>query len=79
MAVPLVLVVLPLGLLFLLSGLIINAIQVRPNPQLDWWRNLFFFCSSLVYLRRSDAAVGARFGFFFFLFSVCANHFVDCL
>ena len=42
MAVPLVLVVLPLGLLFLLSGLIINAIQVRPNPQLDWWRNLFF-------------------------------------
>jgi lysophosphatidic acid acyltransferase/lysophosphatidylinositol acyltransferase len=28
MVIPLVLVVLPLGLLFLLSGLIVNAIQV---------------------------------------------------
>ena len=28
MAIPLVLVVLPLGLLFLLSGLIVNAVQV---------------------------------------------------
>jgi hypothetical protein len=33
MAVPLVLVVLPLGLLFLLSGLIVNTIQV-PAPSL---------------------------------------------
>jgi lysophosphatidic acid acyltransferase/lysophosphatidylinositol acyltransferase len=34
MAIPLVLVVLPLGLLFLLSGLIVNTIQVarlRPH------------------------------------------------
>jgi hypothetical protein len=32
MAIPLVLVVLPLGLLFLLSGLIVNAIQVPALP-----------------------------------------------
>jgi len=38
MAIPLVLVVLPLGLLFLLSGLIVNTIQVAFLPtgaQLD--------------------------------------------
>jgi hypothetical protein len=34
MAVPLVLVVLPLGLLFLLSGLIVNTIQVPALPGL---------------------------------------------
>ena len=45
MAIPLVLVVLPLGLLFLLSGLIVNTIQVAFLPtgaQLDLFCLLHF-------------------------------------
>jgi lysophosphatidic acid acyltransferase/lysophosphatidylinositol acyltransferase len=34
MAIPLVLVLLPLGLLFLLSGLVVNALQVNSQVHL---------------------------------------------
>lgn len=45
MAIPLVLVVLPLGLLFLLSGLIVNAVQVisrAPGPSHLFFSNSFY-------------------------------------